>query len=35
VGAGLSGYVESAKGAVVIIVVDGCRGAARRKIMEK
>lgn len=34
VGAGLSGYVQSAKGADVNIVVDGCPVGCARKIME-
>lgn len=34
VGAGLSGYVESAKGACVNITIDGCPVACGKKILE-
>lgn len=35
VGAGLSGYVQSAKGADVAIVIDGCATACARKSLER
>ncbi|MDQ5985131.1 MAG: hypothetical protein CSYNP_00835 [Syntrophus sp. SKADARSKE-3] len=35
IGAGLSGYVESAKGADGNITIDGCQVACARKALEK
>lgn len=35
VGAGLSGYVQSAKGADVVIAIDGCSTACARKSLER
>ena len=35
VGAGLSGYVESAKGADFVIAIDGCATACAKKSLER
>jgi uncharacterized metal-binding protein len=35
IGAGLSGYVQSAKGVGINITVDGCQVACAKKILEK
>jgi uncharacterized metal-binding protein len=35
IGAGLSGYVQSAKGADENITIDGCKVACARKMLEK
>ena len=35
IGAGLSGYVQSAKGADLNITVDGCKTACAKKTLEK
>jgi uncharacterized metal-binding protein len=34
VGAGISGYVQSAKGADINITIDGCKTACAKKILE-
>jgi uncharacterized metal-binding protein len=35
IGAGLSGYVQSAKGADMNITIDGCKTACAKKTLEK
>jgi uncharacterized metal-binding protein len=35
IGAGLSGYVQSAKGADENVTIDGCQGACTKKTVEK